>query len=60
MDTLFDPVKKPDCIGFMALNLAHPTSFRPRIIKIAGEPQNPQLKGPMFLAGAAAMALRLD
>jgi hypothetical protein len=35
---VFGLVKSADFIGFMALNLGHPTPSRSRIIEIAGEP----------------------
>jgi hypothetical protein len=39
------PVRRADFIGFMTLNLAHPTSFCSRIIEIAGEPfQNAKIR----------------
>jgi len=55
MDTLFDPIKRPDCIGFMALNLAHPISFRPRIIEIAGVPRNPSYRVTIIVPSAVAL-----
>jgi hypothetical protein len=36
---IFDSVERINLIGFMTSNLAHPTSFRSRIIEIAGEPK---------------------
>ena len=42
---VFDWVRRADFIGFMTLNLAHPTSFCSRIIEIAGEPfQNAKIR----------------
>jgi hypothetical protein len=35
---VFDLVKSIDFIGFMTLNLGHPTSSHSRITEIAGEP----------------------
>jgi hypothetical protein len=35
---IFASVKRSDVVGFMTLNLDHRTSFRSRIIAIAGEP----------------------
>src|SRR5215831_1844608 len=46
---IIDPVKRTDFIGFVTLNLAHPTSFSSRIIEIAGEPRNRTLRHSMLI-----------
>jgi hypothetical protein len=38
--SMLDSFKRIEFIGFMALNLARPTSLCSRIIEIAGEPRN--------------------